>query len=90
MYNTVEELEQGINFSIVELNGAASEPHIFMTLNIHCFFAWKELARHITYMYEISVTNHKMALIYRMDGMKEYRMHLVQSNKIVNFKIMKI
>jgi hypothetical protein len=26
MYNTVEELEQGINFSIVELNGAASEP----------------------------------------------------------------
>jgi hypothetical protein len=30
MYNTVEELEQGINFSIVELNGAASEPtHIY-------------------------------------------------------------
>jgi hypothetical protein len=33
----------------------------------------------------------KMALlIYHKDGMKEYRMHLVQSNKIVNFKIMKL
>jgi hypothetical protein len=47
------ELEQGINFSIVELNGAASEPtHIYDPK--HSLFCMEELARHITYMYEIS------------------------------------
>ncbi|MDD5151989.1 MAG: D-alanine--D-alanine ligase [Flavobacterium sp.] len=87
MYNTWEELENGENFSIVELNGAASEPtHIYDPTH-SLFFAWKELARHITYMYEISVMNHKNGTPYleHKEGMKEYRLHLEQSNKIVNF-----
>jgi hypothetical protein len=38
-------------------------------------------------MYEISVANHKNGAPYLLhkEGMKEYRMHLEQSNKIVNF-----
>ncbi|SDW64493.1 ATP-grasp domain-containing protein [Flavobacterium degerlachei] len=87
MYNTIEELERGENFSIVELNGAASEPTHIYDPKHSLFFAWKELARHITYMYEISVANNKMGTPY-LDhklGMREYRMHLEQSNKIVNF-----
>lgn len=87
MYNTWEELERGENFSVVELNGAASEPtHIYDPKN-SLFFAWKELARHITYMYEISVENHKKGFTYlpHKKGMKEYRMHVEQSNKIINF-----
>ena len=87
MYNTWEELEQGKNFSIVELNGAASEPtHIYDPKHT-IFFAWKELARHITYMYEISVANHKRGYDYlpHKIGMEQYNLHLEQSNKIVNF-----
>jgi hypothetical protein len=87
MYNTLEELEQGKNFSVVELNGAASEPtHIYDPKN-SIWFAWSELARHITYMYEISVANHKKGNPYlpHKIGMREYKRHLRQSKKIVNF-----
>lgn len=87
MYNSFQELENGKNFAVVELNGAASEPTHIYDPRHSLFFAWKELARHITYMYEISVENNKNGAPYlaHKAGMKEYRMHLEQSNKIVNF-----
>lgn len=87
MYHNWNELEQGKNFSIVEVNGAASEPTHIYDPNHSLFFAWKELARHITYMYQISVANHKRGFPFlnHKDGMKEYKLHLEQSNKIVNF-----
>ncbi len=87
MYNTLEELEAGENFAIVELNGAASEPTHIYDPKHSLFFGWKELLRHITYMYEISILNHKNGAPYlsHWAGMKEYRMHLNQSKKIVNF-----
>jgi hypothetical protein len=87
MYNTFEELERGENFSVVELNGAASEPTHIYDPRHSLFFAWKELARHITYMYEISVVNNKRGTPYldHRFGMREYRLHLEQCNKIVNF-----
>lgn len=87
MYNSWEELERGENFSIVELNGAASEPTHIYDPKHSLFFAWKELSRHITYMYEISVLNHKKGIPYlaHKEGMKEYRLHLEQSKKIINF-----
>lgn len=87
MYNAFEELERGENFSIVELNGAASEPTHIYDPRHSLFFAWKELARHITYMYEISIENNKKGFPYleHKAGMKEYRLHLDQSKKIVNF-----
>ncbi len=87
MYNSWEELERGENFSVVELNGAASEPTHIYDPKHSLFFAWKELARHITYMYEISVLNHEKGIPYLAHkvGMKEYRLHLEQSKKIINF-----
>jgi hypothetical protein len=46
-YNTIEELEQGLNFKIIELNGAKSEPtHIYDTRTSF----WKgqrEIFRHL-------------------------------------------
>ena len=87
MYHNWEELERGENLAVVELNGAASEPtHIYDPTH-SLFFAWKELARHITYMYEISVQNHNKGIPYlsHKEGMKQYRLHLEQSKKIVNF-----
>lgn len=87
MYNSWEELLNGKNFSVVELNGAASEPTHIYDPRHSLLFAWKELARHITFMYEISVENHKKGSPYlpHKIGMKEYRMHVEQTKKIINF-----
>ncbi len=87
MYDNWFDLEQGKNFSIVEVNGAASEPTHIYDPKHSLFFAWYELARHITYMYQISVINHKRGFPYlsHKEGVKEYRLHLEQSSKIVNF-----
>ena len=87
MYHSWEDLEEGKNFSIVELNGAASEPTHIYDPKHSLFFAWKELARHITFMYKISVANHQRGFPYLSHkvGMQQYRLHLEQSNKIVNF-----
>jgi len=87
MYNSIEELEQGKNFAVVELNGAASEPTHIYDPKHSVFFGWKELIRHIRFMFEISVANHKNGAPYlsHKAGMKEYKMHLEQSHKILNF-----
>ena len=87
MYSTLPELEQQKNFSIVELNGAASEPTHIYDPKHSLFFAWKELSRHIKYMYEISVANHKNGAAYlpHKIGMQEYHKHLQQCDKIYNF-----
>ncbi|MBW4360648.1 D-alanine--D-alanine ligase [Flavobacterium taihuense] len=87
MYNNWKELEEGKNFSIVELNGAASEPTHIYDPKHSIFFAWKVLAQHITYMYKISVVNYKRGFQYlsHKEGMIQYRLHLEQNNKIVNF-----
>jgi D-alanine-D-alanine ligase-like ATP-grasp enzyme len=87
MYNSLEELERGEKFSIVELNGAASEPTHIYDPEHSLFFAWKELIRHIHYMYEISVENHKHGAPYlsHKEGMEQYRLHNLHCTKIVNF-----
>ena len=87
MYNSLEELENGKNFSIVELNGAGSEPTHIYDPKHSLFFAWKELSRHINYMYEISVLNHKKGFSYlsHKAGMEQYRLHNLHSKKIINF-----
>ena len=87
MFNSWKELNRGENLSIVEVNGAASEPTHIYDPSHSLFFAWKELARHITYMYKISVLNHKRGFPYlsHKEGMKQYRLHLKQSKKIINF-----
>ena len=87
MYNDFSELESGKNFAIVELNGAASEPTHIYDPKHSIFFAWRELARHITYMYKISVENNKKGFPFltHKTGMQQYKLHLEQSRKIVNF-----
>lgn len=58
-YNTWEELCAGKNFSVIELNGAGSEPtHIYDPTH-SLFFAWKEIARHLNLLYRISRANHR-------------------------------
>ncbi len=87
MYNNFDELESGKNFAVVELNGAASEPTHIYDPKHSIFFAWRELARHITYMYEISIENNKSGFPFLTHkvGIEQYKLHLEQSRKIVNF-----
>jgi len=87
MYNSWEELENGENFLLVELNGASSEPTHIYDPKHSLFFAWKELARHIRYMFEISMINHKKGtpFLSRKEGMKQLRQDAEIKKKIVNF-----
>jgi len=57
-YNTWAELKQGKNFSIIELNGAGSEPTHIYDPGHSIFWAWKEIIRHLNILYHISRQNH--------------------------------
>jgi hypothetical protein len=59
-YNTWEELKQGKNFSIVELNGAGSEPTHMYDPKHSLLFAWKEIIRHWNILFRISRINHRL------------------------------
>lgn len=87
MYHTLADLEAGKNFAVVELNGAASEPTHIYDPKHSLLFGWKELLRHIRYMYEISAANHKLGHPYlpHKVGMREYRLSREHERKIVNF-----
>ena len=52
-----EKLRQVKNFSIIELNGAGSEPTHIYDPSHSIFFAWKEIIRHYNILYNISRQN---------------------------------
>lgn len=87
MYHSWEDLEKGQKFLIVEVNGSASEPTHIYDPKHSIFFAWKELARHITYMYQIGMQNREngVAFLNYKEGMKEYKKHLQHYNLITSF-----
>jgi hypothetical protein len=58
-YNSWEELQEGKNFSIIELNGAGSEPTHMYDPRHSIFFAWKEIIRHWNILFKISQMNHQ-------------------------------
>jgi len=59
MYDDWNDLKKGRNFSIVELNGAGSEPTHIYDPGHSLFYAWKEIIRHWKLLYRISVKNHR-------------------------------
>lgn len=78
-----EELENG-NFSVIELNGAASEPTHMYDPRHSIFFAWKEIKRHWDMLYQISIVNSKINSIPLMstaEGMQMLRAHSVHISK---------
>lgn len=64
MFQNREDLEKGLNFSIIELNGAGSEPTHIYDPKHSIFFAWKEIVKHYNILYKISVENHKNGFEY--------------------------
>lgn len=57
-YNDWEELKQGRNFTIIELNGAGSEPTHIYDPRHSLFYAWKEIIRHWNILYKVSKKNY--------------------------------
>lgn len=55
-----EDLKNGENFSIIEVNGAGSEPTHIYDPKHSIFYAWKEIKLHCKILYEISMANKKI------------------------------
>jgi hypothetical protein len=58
MYNDWDDLRQGKNFHIIELNGAGSDPTHMYDPKHSLFYAWREITRHWFILYRISKQNH--------------------------------
>lgn len=85
-FNSWEELENGHNFSIIELNGAGSEPTHIYDPGHSLFYAWKEICRHWHLMYRISklnVAREKLPLMTTGAGIRMIREHRQYSKQIV-------
>ena len=87
MYHSYEDLAQGKNFQIVEINGAISEPTHMYDPKHSLWFGWKELTRHFHYMYLISKNNHKKGVNYLTfkEGVREFKKHHKYYNTILEF-----
>lgn len=57
-YSSMEEIKKGRNFSIIEINGAGSEPTHIYDPGHSLFFAWNEIIKHWNLMFRVSKMNY--------------------------------
>ena len=83
-YNTWEELKKGVNFSVIEVNGAGSEPTHIYDPRHSLFFAWKEIVRHWLILWRISRKNHRRGYRYLTlrEGIQMFRENSLVSKKL--------
>jgi hypothetical protein len=83
-FNNWEELKQGKNFSVIEVNGAGSEPTHIYDPRHSLFFAWKEIIRHWILLWRISRMNHKKGCSYLTlkEGIQMFREDKIISQKL--------
>ena len=74
-----DDLSKGKNFSIIELNGAGSEPTHIYDPKHSIWYAWREISRHLKYLYQISNINRKAGheAITTAEGIR-----MLQANKL--------
>ncbi len=84
-YDNWEDLRLAKNFSIVELNGAGSEPTHIYDPKHSLFFAWYEIVRHWTILWKISRINHKKGHPYlsAKEGTKMFIDNQAHTNKLI-------
>lgn len=88
-FNSWEELKQGRNFSIIEINGAGSEPTHMYDPDHSIFFAWKEIIRHWNILWKISFINHrrhKLPYMKTSSGLEMFRQNKAYVKMITEFK----
>jgi len=71
---SMEDLKQGRNIFIVELNGVGAEPAHMYDPNYKLWWAWRDLINQYKKVYKISVYNHKQGIKYMTTA--EIRNHL--------------
>lgn len=84
-FSSWEDLANEKNFSIIELNGAGSEPTHIYDPKHSIFFAWKEIMRHLTILYKISVANkakYNLQFMTMQQGLNMFKLKK-QYNKIL-------
>ncbi|MBS1599999.1 MAG: D-alanine--D-alanine ligase [Bacteroidetes bacterium] len=88
-FSSWEELEQGLNFSIIEVNGAGSEPTHIYDPRHSVFFAWKEIVRHWVILWRISRMNHKLGIPYltMKEGIQMFKEDKLNSEKLAAMKV---
>ena len=64
LYHTWDDLCAGKNYKIIEINGAGSEATHIYDPSHSIFFAWKEIIRHWSILYSISMANRKKGFRY--------------------------
>jgi hypothetical protein len=77
-FNSWEEMLEGRKFSIIELNGAGSEPTHIYDPACSIFYAWKEIHKHWHLLYTISTLNvqkKKLFLLNTTEGIRMIRDH---------------
>ena len=85
MFESWEEMAQGKNISIIELNGAGSEPTHIYDPSHSIFFAWKEIIKHWKLLYKISVynkTHNNAAYLTFKAGIKMFKDAAVVEKKL--------
>lgn len=88
-YDTWEDLRQGKNISVIELNGAGSEPTHMYDPRHSLFFAWKEIIRHWIILARISRINHKKGIPYlsQKQGMQMFKDNKVFEKKLAQLYV---
>jgi hypothetical protein len=87
MFSNYEDLENGENFQIVEINGAISEPTHIYDPKHSILYGWKELLKHYNYLFQISLQNNQKGHPYLSfkEGVTEFKKHNNYYNTILDF-----
>ena len=80
LFNSFEELNEGRNYRIVEINGAGSEATHIYDPGHSLLFAWKEIIRHWKILFEISRANKRRG--HRYLSFKEGRAMLRANSQL--------
>ena len=74
-YRSLEALKEGRDFSIIELNGAGSEPTHMYDPKYSIFNAWKMIVQHWLILWRISRRNHARGVPYMSmkEGLRMFR-----------------
>lgn len=84
-FNNWEDLEVGKNLSIIELNGAGSEPAHMYDSQHSLFFAWKEIIKHWKILWRISKYNNKykgVKYLSFVDGLNMFKENCVVEKQL--------
>jgi hypothetical protein len=83
-YSDWDSLKKGKDFSVIEFNGAGSEPTHIYDPRHSLFFAWKEIVKHWIILWKISRANHKRGHRYLTfkEGVQMFR-----EDKLISAKL---